>query len=83
MKYTKIDDAIDRLNEISYLEGSELGEAWECLTDLKSYDYCFSRDFNIAVINEIFKQAEESHDNFEIVEEKSEFVEKHLRAKNE
>lgn len=86
MKYTKIEDAISRLEEISNLDGAELGEAWRHLIDLYDYKYCFSTEFNVAVITEIFKQAEESHEKFEIVEVDAEitplkYKEKILREK--
>jgi hypothetical protein len=46
-----------------------LGEAWDKLVYLSQYKYCFSQEFNIAVIKEIFEQVEEADKFYEIVEE--------------
>lgn len=83
MKYENIEDAIKRLEELINLEGSELGEAWDLLITIRRYSYCFSKDFNLAIEKEIFKQANESHEHFEIVEEETTYsrTEKRLKSK--
>ena len=69
MKYKNAEEAALRLEELSQLEGTELGTAWSNLIYLRDYSYCFSREFNIELVKEIIKQAEDSHKDFEIIEE--------------
>ena len=45
MKYEYIDDAIERLEDVISLEGSELGESWDCMIQLWSRNYAISELF--------------------------------------
>ena len=62
------DEEIELLQKMAYYEGTEYGEAMQTILDIKRYDYCFNREFNMAVDREIKRLAEEIKNDYKFEE---------------
>lgn len=72
-KKERLKQIVEKLEELSSVEGSELGEYWSNVSNLwSSYRYCASEEFTEALEKELFAINQDIIDNYEVVEEEVE-----------
>jgi len=74
--YGKIEEAVDRLEDISSYEGTEIGEMWESFVRLYRYREYMSTEMRCILENDIIEEANRSHISYKLTEREETYTEK-------